>query len=44
VVSLENGRLVGVLRKKQGRICYTTKCYMMEDSLAECASEGNPTG
>jgi hypothetical protein len=24
--------------------CYTTKCYMVEDDLTECASEGNPAG
>jgi hypothetical protein len=30
------------LRKKQGGMCYTTKCDMVEDDLTECASEGNP--
>jgi hypothetical protein len=27
------------LRKKQGGMCYTTKCDMMEDGLIEHASE-----
>jgi hypothetical protein len=30
------------LRKKQGGMCYTTKCDMVEDGLTERASEGNP--
>jgi hypothetical protein len=30
------------LRKKQGGMCYTTKCDMVEDDFMECASEGNP--
>jgi hypothetical protein len=30
------------LRKKQGGMCYTTKCVTVEDGLMECASEGNP--
>jgi hypothetical protein len=32
------------LRKKQGGMCYTTKCDTMEDGLTERASEGNPGG
>jgi hypothetical protein len=32
------------LHKKQGGMCYTTKCDMVEDGLTECASEGNPGG
>jgi hypothetical protein len=30
------------LRKKQGGICYTTKCDTVEDDLTKHASEGNP--
>jgi hypothetical protein len=30
------------LCKKQGGMCSITKCYTVEDGLAECASEGNP--
>jgi hypothetical protein len=29
------------LRKKQGGMCYTTKCDTIEDGLTERASEGN---
>jgi hypothetical protein len=32
------------LCKKQGGMCYTTKCDTVEDDLMECASEGNPGG
>jgi hypothetical protein len=32
------------LRKKQGDMCYTTKCDMVEDGLTEHASEGNSGG
>jgi hypothetical protein len=32
------------LCKKQGGMCYTTKCDMVEDGLMERASEGNPGG
>jgi hypothetical protein len=30
------------LCKKQGGMYYTTKCYMVENGLTECALEGNP--
>jgi hypothetical protein len=30
------------LHKKQGGMCYTTKCDTVEDGLMERASEGNP--
>jgi hypothetical protein len=26
--------------RNRGGMCYTTKCYTVEDSLTECASEG----
>jgi hypothetical protein len=32
------------LCKKQGGMCYTTKCDTVEDDLMEHASEGNPPG
>jgi hypothetical protein len=33
------------LHKKQGGgMCYTTKCYTVEDSLTECALEGKVAG
>jgi hypothetical protein len=32
------------LHKKQGGMCYTTKCDTVEDGLMECASEGNTGG
>jgi hypothetical protein len=32
------------LHKKQGGMCYSTKCGTVEDGLTGHASEGNPDG
>jgi hypothetical protein len=32
------------LHNKQGGMCYTTKCDMVQDGLTERASEGTPRG
>jgi hypothetical protein len=31
-------------RNRGGGMCYTTKCYTVEDSLTECALEGKVAG